>query len=156
MQVVACCVRVGPATLGGGQLDSARQNLASSLVNGLVNCGFGRDRLLDVGSDSGAGAGAGGSDAGMKWITKNKEHGVMTTVGTLGWVMLWDVDLGLTLLDKYLYLDSEYAKAGALLACGVLSSTVRNDCEPALGLLSEHVKGTAGDTNLIRLAAIIG
>ena len=146
-------VRVGPATLGGGQLDSARQNLASSLVNGLVNCGFGRDRLLDVGADA---AGSGSSDSGMKWITKNKEHGQMSTVGSLGWILLWDVDGGLTHLDKYLYSDSEFVKAGALLACGVLSSTVRNDCEPTLGLLGEHVKGLANDTNLTRLAAVIG
>ncbi len=42
-------------------MDSARQNLASSFVNGFVNAGFGQDKLL--------------MEDGNKWIYKNKEHG---------------------------------------------------------------------------------
>ena len=45
----------------GANVDSARQNLASSFVNGLVNAGFGRDKLM--------------TDDGNKWLYKNKEHG---------------------------------------------------------------------------------
>ena len=33
---------------GSGQIDSARANLASSFVNGFVNCAFGKDKLLMV------------------------------------------------------------------------------------------------------------
>ena len=47
--------------LGSGQVDSARQNLASSFVNGFVNAGFGCDKLL--------------VEDGNKWLFKNKEHG---------------------------------------------------------------------------------
>ena len=43
-------------------LDSARQNLASSFVNGFVNAAFGVDKLL--------------TKDGNKWIYKNKEHGI--------------------------------------------------------------------------------
>ena len=50
----------GP-TVGQGNIDSARQNLASSFVNGLVNAGFGKDKLL--------------SEEGNPWLYKNKEHG---------------------------------------------------------------------------------
>ena len=42
-------------------MDSARQNLASSFVNGFVNTGFGKDKLL--------------TEDGNKWLYKNKEHG---------------------------------------------------------------------------------
>ena len=41
-----------------GQVDSAQGNLASSFVNGFVNCGFGVDQLL--------------TEDGNKWIYKNK------------------------------------------------------------------------------------
>ena len=44
-------------------MDSARQNLASSFVNGFVNTGFGKDKLL--------------TDDGNKWLYKNKDHGKM-------------------------------------------------------------------------------
>lgn len=46
---------------GGGQVDSARQNLAASFVNGFVNTAFGQDKLLKA--------------EGNKWMYKNKEHG---------------------------------------------------------------------------------
>ena len=36
---------VRPA-FGSGAVDSARQNLASSFVNGSINTGFGQDKLL--------------------------------------------------------------------------------------------------------------
>lgn len=48
-------------TFGPGQVDSARQNLASSFVNGFVNAAFGTDKLL--------------TEDGNKWFYKNKEHG---------------------------------------------------------------------------------
>lgn len=48
-------------TFGPGQVDSARQNLASSFVNGFVNAAFGTDKLL--------------TEDGNKWLYKNKEHG---------------------------------------------------------------------------------
>ena len=50
------------SAFGGGQVDSARQNLASSFVNGLVNAAFGQDKLL--------------MEDGNKWLYKNKEHGI--------------------------------------------------------------------------------
>ena len=45
----------------GANVDSARQNLASSFVNGFVNAAFGQDKLL--------------FEEGNKWLYKNKEHG---------------------------------------------------------------------------------
>ena len=83
---------------GGGSVDSARQNLASSFVNGFVNAGFGHDKLL--------------MDDGNKWLYKNKEHGMMSATASIGMILLWDVDGGLTQIDKYLYSPEDYIKAG--------------------------------------------
>ena len=81
-----------------GNVDSARQNLASSFVNGFVNAGFGHDKLL--------------MEDGQKWLYKNKEHGMMSATASIGLVLLWDVDGGLTQIDKYLYSPEDYIKAG--------------------------------------------
>lgn len=53
-------------SFGGGQVDSARQNLAASFVNGFVNAGFGQDKLL--------------MEDGTKWLYKNKEHGMLLEI----------------------------------------------------------------------------
>ena len=33
---------------------------------------------------------------GQKWLFKNKEHGMMSATASIGLVLLWDVDGGLT------------------------------------------------------------
>ena len=83
---------------GGSSVDSARQNLASSFVNGFVNAGFGQDKLL--------------MEDGQRWLYKNKEHGMMSATASIGLILLWDVDGGLTQIDKYLYSPEDYIKAG--------------------------------------------
>nr|NVI77475.1 regulatory particle non-ATPase 1 [Cucujiformia] len=65
----------------------------------------------------------------------------------------WDVDGGFTPIDKYLYSSEDYIKSGALLACGIVNCGVRNDCDPALALLSDYV---LHNTNIMRIGAIVG
>jgi len=129
---------VRPA-FGSGSVDSARQNLASSFVNGLINTGFGQDKLL--------------MEDGNKWLYKNKEHGMLSATASIGLVLLWDVDGGLTQIDKYLYSPEDMIKSGALLACGIVNCGVRNECDPALALLSDYV---LHNNNVMRLGAIYG
>jgi 26S proteasome regulatory subunit N1 len=124
---------------GGGSVDSARQNLASSFVNGFINTGFGQDKLL--------------MEDGNKWLYKNKEHGMLSATASIGLVLLWDVDGGLTQIDKYLYSPEDWIKSGALLACGIVNTGVRNECDPALALLSDYVLHSS---NVMRLGAIFG
>jgi len=124
---------------GSGQVDSARQNLAASFVNGLVNCGFGKDKLL--------------IEDGNKWLYKNKEHGMLSATASMGLILLWDVDGGLSPIDKYLYSAEDHIKSGALLACGMVSCCSRNECDPALAILSDYVLHTS---NIMRLGAILG
>lgn len=123
------------------QVDSARQNLAASFVNGFVNAAFGKDKLMSDDKEANV------------WIHKNKEHGIMSTTATLGLLSLWDVENGLTQIDKYLYSDEDYVKAGALLACGIVNAGVQNECDPALALLSDYVNHK---NNSIRIASILG
>lgn len=124
---------------GSSQVDSARQNLAASFVNGFVNAGFGRDKLL--------------MEDGNKWLYKNKEHGMLSATASLGMILLWDVDGGLTSIDKYLYSAEDHIKSGALLACGIVNCGVRNEVDPALALLSDYVLHT---NNTMRIGAILG
>ncbi|XP_014670026.1 PREDICTED: 26S proteasome non-ATPase regulatory subunit 2-like [Priapulus caudatus] len=126
-------------SFGGSNVDSARQNLAASFVNGFVNAAFGADKLL--------------MEDGNKWLYKNKDHGMLSATASLGLILLWDVDGGLTQIDKYLYSSEDYIKSGALLACGIVNSGVRNECDPALALLSDYV---LHNSNVMRIGAIIG
>jgi 26S proteasome regulatory subunit N1 len=128
--------RVAP---GVGVSDSARANLASTFVNAFVNMGFGTDKLL--------------SNADKPWIYSNKEHGMMSAAASLGMIMQWDVDKGLSEIDKYMYVDKDYIRAGALLSVGIVSAGVRHEVDPAFALLSEFV--TAADA-AIRNGAIAG
>ena len=111
-----------------GTVDSARHNLASTFVNAFVNAGYGSDKLM--------------TPEGNAWVYKNKEVGMTSAAASLGMILLWDVDEGLTQIDKFLYSGEDYVKAGACLAIGIVSSGIRNDCDPALALLSEQVEST--------------
>merc|ERR1719159_682464 len=120
-------------------LDSAKQNLASSFVNAFVNAGFCKDGLMTV-TDS-------------KWVYKNKEHGMTSTVASLGSLFLWGMDEGMGQIDKYQYSTDAHLQAGALMAFGLVSCGVRNECDPAWALLGEQLE--AEDASL-KLAAIVG
>mmetsp|Transcript_31108 Transcript_31108/g.70741 ORF Transcript_31108/g.70741 Transcript_31108/m.70741 type:complete len:881 (-) Transcript_31108:194-2836(-) len=121
-------------------LDSAKQNLASSFVNAFVNAGFCKDELMTVNES--------------KWVYKNKEMGMMSTVGSLGALLLWGIDEGLTQIDKYQWSSDPHLKAGALLAFGLVTCGVKNEeCDPAWALLGEQLEA---EDPLLRLAAVVG
>jgi 26S proteasome regulatory subunit N1 len=88
-----------------------------------------------------------------EWLYKNKDHGMMSAAASLGSILLWNVEEGLTQIDKFLYSSEEYVMAGAALAVGILSSGVRNDADPALALLAEHVEG---DVHIMKCASCTG
>ncbi|UJR33872.1 hypothetical protein I4U23_021293 [Adineta vaga] len=106
------------------QPDSSKQNLASAFVNGFVNAAFGQDKIVTQDT---------------KWLAKYKDTGLLSATASLGLIVLWDVDGGLSLIDKYLYSGDDNMKAGALLACGIVNCGVQNDCDPALALLGDYV-----------------
>eukprot|EP00740_Mantoniella_antarctica_P001514 CAMPEP_0181360948 /NCGR_PEP_ID=MMETSP1106-20121128/6991_1 /TAXON_ID=81844 /ORGANISM="Mantoniella antarctica, Strain SL-175" /LENGTH=951 /DNA_ID=CAMNT_0023474361 /DNA_START=174 /DNA_END=3029 /DNA_ORIENTATION=- len=143
----------------GAAVDSARANLAATFVNAFVNAGFGHDKLLTSseggeGETAGDGAGAtAGAGSNVSWIFKNKDHGKMSAAASLGSVLLWDVEDGLPRVDNYLYSMEHQVVAGGLLAVGLINVNVRNDCDPAYGLLYESVNK---ENSSVRIGAIMG
>eukprot|EP00043_Microstomoeca_roanoka_P020805 m.254068 g.254068 ORF g.254068 m.254068 type:complete len:897 (+) comp17677_c0_seq1:221-2911(+) len=114
--------------------------LAKSFTNAFVNAGFGSDKLILV-------------EQGNTWIYHHKGRGRMSAAASLGMLLLWDVDGGLTQIDAYMMSDKEEVKAGALLAIGIVNSTVRNEHEPALALLQDYVTSKVA---LFRVGSIMG
>ncbi|KAF7383393.1 hypothetical protein HZH66_012743 [Vespula vulgaris] len=119
--------------------DSIRSNLASSFVTAFVHAGFGEDKLMANTKDC--------------WVYKNKGYTMLSATASLGLIHLWDVDGGLVPIDKYLYTSDDYIKSGALLAIGLVNCGVRNECDPALALLSDYVLSTS---EILRIGAILG
>lgn len=128
---------------GMTNFDSARNNLAAAFVNAFVNAGFGNDKMMLVENNT------------ESWVWKTKEEGMMSTVASLGTLLMWDVENGLDQVDKYTYLEEEQIQAGAYLAIGIMNSGVRLDSEPALALLGDNDK-LYHKNPLIRIAAIMG
>ncbi|TYZ63282.1 hypothetical protein PybrP1_009071 [[Pythium] brassicae (nom. inval.)] len=124
---------------GAQPADSARHNLASTFVNAFVNAGYGADKLM--------------TPEGNTWLYKNKKHGMMSAAASLGMIMLWNVEEGITQIDKFLYSGDEFVKAGAILGVGIVSAGIRNEVDPPLALLSEHID--SGNCS-IRCASCLG
>jgi 26S proteasome regulatory subunit N1 len=78
---------------------------------------------------------------------------MISAAASLGAIMLWDVEGGLALIDKYLYSQEDNVQAGALLAIGMVSAGVRNESDPALALLSEKVNC---EKEILRITSIVG
>ncbi|EPE08656.1 26s proteasome regulatory subunit rpn-1 [Ophiostoma piceae UAMH 11346] len=123
-------------------LESTRHNLAAAFVNAFVNAGFGKDNMMLV-------------EDKESWVWKTKDEGMLSTVASLGTLMLWDIENGLDKIDKYTYVDEEQIQAGATLAIGIMSSGVRLDSEPAFALLADPEK-LEHKNPLIRTSAIMG
>lgn len=121
-------------------LDSAKQNLASTFVNAFINAGFGADKLMMGSEDS-------------NWIYKNKDQGMLSAAASLGTLLMWDIEGGLAQIDKYLYSQEDNIQAGALLAIGIVSIGVKNESDPALALLSEKINA---EKKCLRTASIMG
>lgn len=64
--------------------------MATTYVNAFVNAGYGKDLLMSV------------ADNKENWIYKNKEGGMQAAAASLGMILLWDIDEGLTQIDKYM------------------------------------------------------
>ncbi|CAH0048653.1 unnamed protein product [Clonostachys solani] len=128
---------------GMTNLDSARHNLAAAFVNAFVNAGYGNDKMMLVDGDK------------ETWVWKTKADGMMSTVASMGTLLLWDIENGLDKIDKYTYATEPEIAAGAMLAIGIMNSGVRIDSEPALALLGD-VNKLHHANPLMRTASILG
>mmetsp|Transcript_3565 Transcript_3565/g.7156 ORF Transcript_3565/g.7156 Transcript_3565/m.7156 type:complete len:898 (-) Transcript_3565:103-2796(-) len=121
------------------KVDSARKNLASSFVNGFVNAGFSKDKLI--------------TPKGSEWIFKNKDHGMISAAASLGMVYLWNTQVGGNEIDKYTLSKQVPIKGGALLAIGICCAGASGAMSMALPLLQDYVE----DPNpTIKMMAILG
>lgn len=119
--------------------DSAKQNLSSTFVNAFVNAAFCKDKLMTVDSSA--------------WIFKNKDHAIMSVTASMGLLLLWNIEEGLSQIDKFQYSSDIHMKAGALMAFGLVCSNIKNDCDPAHALLGEHINAAS---TLEKIGAILG
>mmetsp|Transcript_40951 Transcript_40951/g.49700 ORF Transcript_40951/g.49700 Transcript_40951/m.49700 type:complete len:902 (-) Transcript_40951:215-2920(-) len=129
-------------------VDSARHNLATTFVNAFVNAGYGHDKLLDNRNNTNSDD----PSSSVNWIYKNKDHGKMSAVASLGCNLLWDVD-ALPQVDKYLYSPDHYIVAGGLLAVGIMNTGVHSECDPAFAVLYDYVNK---ENSSVRIGAIQG
>lgn len=129
-------------TAFSSNIDSARNNLSSTFVNAFVNAAFCKDKLMEAEDENDS-----------AWIYKNKEHAMTSATASLGLISLWDVEAGLSTIDRYTYSTDDNIKAGALLAIGILNTGVREESDPALALLSEHLESSSV---AIKQAAVFG
>lgn len=106
-------------------VDSAKQNLAASFVNGLVNCAFGKDNTMTKDGNkwiyrhkaTGVGRGVGQWLLGVVTVP-HPSAGMMSATASLGLILLWDVDAGLTEIDKFLYATDDNIKVCTPTAAG--------------------------------------
>lgn len=125
------------------QAESARGNLASTFVNAFVNAAHNKDKLM--------------TEEGNSWVFKNKDHGMLSAAASLGMVMLWNQDEGLSQMDPYFHCTDTsgqgYIKAGTCLGVGILSCGVRSEADAALAVLSDNLEDPLEN---IRIGAICG
>lgn len=79
--------------------------------------------------------------------------GMASAAASLGVLLLWDTEIGLTHVDKYTYSAEEYIKAGAFFATGLINCGVRTESDAPYALLGEHVENKSV---LLKTNAIMG
>jgi 26S proteasome regulatory subunit N1 len=91
-----------PGLTGG--VDSAKMNLASTFVSGLVNAGMKEDKLGMTGKKYEK-DGETVFETGGNWIWKNKDMGMLSATASLGWLNLWDAEDSINTIDAFVYAD---------------------------------------------------
>jgi 26S proteasome regulatory subunit N1 len=78
---------------------------------------------------------------------------MLSTTASLGLLLLWSPDVGLSQIDKYTYSAEEHIKAGALLATGLLHTNITSDIDAPLALLGDVLPNKSKE---LKTSAIIG
>ena len=115
----------------GVQLESYKVNMATSIISSFINAGFGTESLLSK-KDSN----------NTDWLSKNKEEGLVSALGGLGLVNLWDIECGPNEIEKFMDENemNPYKRGGYNVGLGVLSSGVLDENNTVMALLSEQTK----------------
>ena len=122
------------------KLESAKQNLAASFVNGFLNAGYSDEKLISK----------------EKWVYKTKDEGMLSTVASLGLVNLWNTENGLQALDQFQYNENAKLRAGSVLGMGISTNGVYDDVESTYYLLEEFIHNREKSDEIIVTSAITG
>ncbi|KKA29908.1 hypothetical protein TD95_001470 [Thielaviopsis punctulata] len=125
-------------------IDSARHNLSASFVNAFANAGFSKDKLMMTDDEN-----------KNSWVWKTKHDGMLSSAASIGSIMLWNCDLGLDAIDKYLEATESEIRAGGMLGIGIMSSGVHQENDAALALLGDEERISNKDVHL-RTTSIMG
>ncbi|KAI3422175.1 hypothetical protein GPALN_012708 [Globodera pallida] len=107
--------------------DTTRHNLASSFVNGFVNCGFGSDSIFKTDKSI--------SD----WLGKHKEWNAFSSAASFGLIHHWNANSLNSWESLAQSKNNAYIKGGAMLANGIVFSGVQDEVDPAYALLTAEV-----------------
>lgn len=55
---------------------------------------------------------------------------MIAAAASLGMILLWDIDEGLSQIDKYMESGDENIMAGSYMAMGIINSGIKNECDP--------------------------
>ncbi|UKK00514.2 26S proteasome regulatory subunit [Theileria orientalis] len=88
-----------------------------------------------------------------EWVFKHQGYGLMCASASLGLVHLWNLDEGLSAIDRYQYSSDQYVRSGSYAAFGLVSCGVMSEMDPIHGLLTDKLDST---NYLERLGAILG
>ena len=116
--------------------------MAQTYANAFVNAGYGKDLLMTI------------TDKNENWIYKNKEGGMLAAAASLGMILLWDIDEGLTQIDKYMDASDENIVAGSYMAMGIVNSGIKNECDPVQAILLEKLETSNKQT--LKIGALMG
>lgn len=72
----------------------------------------------------------------------------------MGLLLLWDVDEGLSQIDKYMDRREKEIQAGAFMGLGLINSGITNEYDPVVGILSEKLEESTDP--LLKIGALMG
>ena len=127
---------------GAAKIDGAKKNLAISYVNAFVNAGFGSDLLIS------------NQEASSDWVFQNKEDGQIAAAASVGMMLLWDIDEGLSQIDKYMERSEHDIVAGSFMALGLVNSGITNECDPVQAILLDKLESCREEK--LKIGALMG
>ena len=89
-----------------------------------------------------------------EWVHQNNDSGKMAASASLRMILLWDIDEGLSQIDKYMEATDDNIVAGAFMAIGIVNCGTRNECDPVIAILTEKLETT--EKQQLKIGALIG
>lgn len=107
--------------------ESSKANLSSSIASSFINAGFCSESLL--------------SKKETDWLSKNKDEGLICSLGGLGLVNIWDVDCGPNEIEKFMDQNemNPFKRGGYNLGLGIICSGIREENHTAMAILLEQI-----------------